>query len=525
MRRKNSNGKAVGILAILLILAVSINAAEAELTDDSGQWKYTVEPSTGLTFITGYVGEPPEDLVFPSKLDGRPVYGISEWTDTDVYLTSVTIPDGIQSIGQRAFSYYCYGFTSITIPDSVAIIGDWAFYCCDLTSVTIPAGVETIYGNPFDACPLETIEVAAGNKVFEQVDGVLFNKQAKALVVYPGARKDNPYTIPRGTLRIGTMAFTNCNGLKGVVIPDSVTSIDDMAFWGCTNLTDVTIPDSVTSIGEMAFSACDSLARVTIPASVTRIGEEAFGWGRESEAVLHVEAGSYAAQYARDHEYRYVQYTNGAPEDPDDDWYDDEWDDDWYDDDWDDEWDDDDWYDDWDDDDGWWFDDDDWFDDDWTEIYPGMFMDGWTAEDAYLNQRMATRTGPGSNYTEDHGTLPESTEIVVYAKEESGSTLWALVEFVRDGKLVRAYTGMKRVDADEYSIRQTTKTPKEAVVAREAQAYYGPDSTYLEVPDLVTSGMEVQVYGVDRDYALIDYAVSSGQRTRSWVPVSCIEFK
>ena len=44
-------------------------------------------------------------------------------------LTSVTIPDGVTSIGNGVFSG-CSGLTSITIPDSVTSIGSYAFYNC-----------------------------------------------------------------------------------------------------------------------------------------------------------------------------------------------------------------------------------------------------------------------------------------------------------------------------------------------------------------------------------------------------------
>ncbi|MBQ1964451.1 MAG: leucine-rich repeat domain-containing protein, partial [Tidjanibacter sp.] len=50
-------------------------------------------------------------------------------------LTSVTIGNGVTSIGNSAFSG-CSSLTSITIPDSVNEIGEEAFYnCTSLTSV------------------------------------------------------------------------------------------------------------------------------------------------------------------------------------------------------------------------------------------------------------------------------------------------------------------------------------------------------------------------------------------------------
>lgn len=50
-------------------------------------------------------------------------------------LTSITIPNGVTSIGNNAFDG-CSGLTSVTIPDSVTIIGYCAFYDCNsLTSI------------------------------------------------------------------------------------------------------------------------------------------------------------------------------------------------------------------------------------------------------------------------------------------------------------------------------------------------------------------------------------------------------
>ena len=54
------------------------------------------------------------------------------------------IPDGVTSIGDRAFSG-CSGLTSIHIPDGVTSIGGNAFDgCSGLTSIHIPDGVTSI---------------------------------------------------------------------------------------------------------------------------------------------------------------------------------------------------------------------------------------------------------------------------------------------------------------------------------------------------------------------------------------------
>lgn len=64
---------------------------------------------------------------------------------------------------------------------------------------------------------------------------------------------------------IGDYAFSNCTGLTGITIPNSVTSIGTHAFYNCTGLTGITIPDSVTNMGGAALRGCSSLESITIP--------------------------------------------------------------------------------------------------------------------------------------------------------------------------------------------------------------------------------------------------------------------
>ena len=154
--------------------------------------------------ITRYKGNS-KNVVIPSVIEGRSVTAIS-----------CTGPDGTFWSGWD-------NVTSVTIPNSVTIIGERAFYGCELTSVTIPNSVTSIGDYAF---------VLSGKLT-------LIN-------------------IPNSVTSIGQNAFNNCPNLTSITIPNSVTSIGQNAF-AVSGLTSITIPSSVTSLGNSSFFGCNSL--------------------------------------------------------------------------------------------------------------------------------------------------------------------------------------------------------------------------------------------------------------------------
>jgi hypothetical protein len=209
----------------------------------------------GTYTVTGMGSCTDTDIMIPATYNGKAITSIGEKAFSlniygDSSLTSITIPDGVTSIGVEAFAYST-GLTSITIPDSVTSIGERAFSgCSSLTSITIPNSVTSIGNDAFRGCSsLESIIVDANNKTYHSMNNCLIKTDSKTLVV----------------------------GCKNSVIPadGSVTIIGNGAFSGCSYLTSVTIPDSVTSIGNCAFSGCIGLTSVTIPNSVTSNGKSA----------------------------------------------------------------------------------------------------------------------------------------------------------------------------------------------------------------------------------------------------------
>jgi hypothetical protein len=157
--------------------------------------------------------------------------------------------------------------TSITIPNGVISIGDNAFSGTSLTSVTIPNSVTSIGEGALATISLTAINVDAGNSAYSSQDGVLYNKAKTALIFCPN-RITGAITIPNGVTSIGYSAFFSRTSLTGVTIPNSVTTIGNSAFENCTSLTNVTM-NGVKSIGERAFWYCENITSVTIGSGVT----------------------------------------------------------------------------------------------------------------------------------------------------------------------------------------------------------------------------------------------------------------
>ena len=185
-------------------------------------------------------------------------------------LTSITIPKGVTSIGGAAFRY-CSGLTKVdylgTLVDWCAI----NFSDSDsnpthqaevlyiqgekLISLTIPEGVTSIGSDAFSGCSrLESINLPStltsiGYYAFADCSGL------------------TNITIPSSVTSIGNFAFYNCSGLTNVSLSSTLTSIGQYAFENCSSLADVTIPSSVTNIGLDAFYNCTNLATVYIDSS------------------------------------------------------------------------------------------------------------------------------------------------------------------------------------------------------------------------------------------------------------------
>lgn len=74
-----------------------------------------------------------------------------------------------------------------------------------------------------------------------------------------------------------------------------LVNIGDVAFSGCENLTSIVLPDSVTDIGQRAFSGCYGLKDISVGLNIKSVGEDAFygtAWWESQQANSLVYLGN-----------------------------------------------------------------------------------------------------------------------------------------------------------------------------------------------------------------------------------------
>lgn len=151
----------------------------------------------------------------------------------DYYLLQVkkvVIEEGITRLGNAAF-FGGNNLKEVSFPDSLLEIGNQAFETCALETVTVPSNVREVGMEAFMMDSLTEILVEEDSQYFTSIDGVLYSKDRKVLVEYPGGRTEETYEIPEGTEKVGDGAFMELlKNPKKIVVARTVKEIGTLAF-------------------------------------------------------------------------------------------------------------------------------------------------------------------------------------------------------------------------------------------------------------------------------------------------------
>lgn len=142
---------------------------------------------------------------------------------------------------------------------------------------------------------------------------------------------------------------------------------------------------------------------------------------------------------------------------------------------------------------------------------------------AVLNQRMATRSGPNTKYSEEMGTFPSDTSITVLEQVIGNDVPWGLVECSSNGRLYRVYTGMKRINTNA-TVPWGNDTPLEAYTLYKTPAYYGPGKEYAIRKAQVPANKSLLVYDYENGFLMCDYRFIGEDEPwiRAYLPVEAV---
>lgn len=225
------------------------DAAENTETKTVGALTYQLEADRA---IVTQCDKSAEEVEIPSEIAGKPVTEIAE----DAFqfcenLTSVEIPDTVQTIGKNAF-WSCHKLQHVTLPKNLTAVGDNCFRSCGLLAeLEIPATLQEIGLDAF--CDTAWLKNQQTENPLVQVNHILIDATTCS---------GTAVEVPDGVTEIGNFAFYNCGNLQKIMLPASVTKIDWGAFWQCSGLETLTVQGNLAKIGESAFSDCTKLSAV-----------------------------------------------------------------------------------------------------------------------------------------------------------------------------------------------------------------------------------------------------------------------
>lgn len=226
-------------------------------------------------------------------------------------LGEVSIPKAVESIGEKSF-YFSYfymmrnGETVLYLPASIKKIEKEAFYNCS-GSITNYDWRNYHYIDLSDTQLVEIPYRAFSNVASENIKAVYLPETLKKIGDYAftgvevGTR--DGLTLPATVEAIGESAFLAGNGKFTFSDGSNLKNIGNEAFGSFEFIdtgTTLVLPDGLESIGEEAFINIKGIERIVIPESVTFIGNN---FCNRADIVLDIKPGSYAEFWASENGY------------------------------------------------------------------------------------------------------------------------------------------------------------------------------------------------------------------------------
>ena len=253
------------------------------------------------------------------------VTGFSNFTN----LKSVEFPEGLLRIGEYAFQGCTSLEGTLVLPDSLVEIGRSAFEgCTGITSIDWGSNITKLGWYCFDNCSglTDTLTIPGSIVDMGSAPDYITESSANIGTAFSDCTGIKKIVIEEGLRKLRGGDFWGCNSVTEVVLPNSLELIEDYSFRDCTKLSSITMGNNLKEIGYQGFYNCKNLYFVALPATISRIDTQAFygcstlasvmfyntsGW-KAGSTSLTLSMPSYNATYLKSTYYKQV-FTNSMP--------------------------------------------------------------------------------------------------------------------------------------------------------------------------------------------------------------------
>ena len=177
--------------------------------------------------IVGFPKDFTGHVEIPTTIKGRSVTGITGAYRENVFeaafpganLSSVTIPEGVEIIGNNAFAV-CFSLKEVSFPDSLKIIGPAAFYRTTIEKLEFGSNLRTI--GEFSFPNINATEIVIPDSVIEIGSRAFEASKSRSLILGRGVDKIGPHSLVHNS-NLQTILF------KGNVPEDTsgLSAVDD----------------------------------------------------------------------------------------------------------------------------------------------------------------------------------------------------------------------------------------------------------------------------------------------------------
>ena len=261
----------------------------SRLSFSSTPWNEKLPTENGIVYM-GKVAMAVEKGTEPRELTFREgtVSIAHDFFDMNTYekIRTVNLPNSVKRIGNSAFSpYEVYSSDDgsnieyINFPEGLIEIGSYAFaFNKRIQKLALPNSVKHVgyytfarmeklqsvenynvsYSEPYTFYDCDMLESVKFGSNVENISEKMFSYCKKLTKVEFDERNNSlPLTIEEG-------AFSSCENLAEILLPEGVDSIGKEAFRDCYSLTSIKIPSTLKSIERSTFYNCEKLQKVII---------------------------------------------------------------------------------------------------------------------------------------------------------------------------------------------------------------------------------------------------------------------